>query len=66
MTFDLYFNAKPMAHGLTLGAVAEICNLDAAEIAWAIEECGRCDALDLSCRELTVLPHGDKQLEDVP
>lgn len=53
-TFDISLNDKLLAHNLTLDQVAAVTNLDADEIVWAIEEHGRCDALDDSNRELVI------------
>lgn len=54
-TFDITLNDQLLAGNLSLEQVAAVACLDADEVAWAIEEFGRCDALDASGRELTIV-----------
>lgn len=58
MTFNIYINGAAVTHALTLAEAAQMLQLDLHEIEWAIEEFGRCDVLDDSGRELTVVAHG--------
>jgi hypothetical protein len=54
MKYKIFLDGKPMVSGLTLRQAAAVACLDADEIAWAIEECGRCDSEDDSFREVTI------------
>ena len=64
MTFDLMLDGRPLATNLLAATVEDLLKLDAGEIAWAVEEHGRCSVLDASGeRELMLVAHGDKAQE---
>jgi hypothetical protein len=57
-TYDLLLDGRPLATDLKLATVEDLLRLDAADIAWALEEHGRCDVLDASGqRELMIVAH---------
>jgi hypothetical protein len=55
--YDLYLDGRLLAQRLMIETVEDLCKLDAAEINWAIEDCGVCSMLDDSDRDLRVVAH---------
>ena len=47
---------RVVASQLSLDAAAKICCLDRAELAWALDQHGRCDGLDHCGRPVTIEP----------
>jgi hypothetical protein len=61
VTFDLLLDGQLLAVDLMATTVEDLLKLDAADIAWAMEEYGSCGAIDASGdRELVLVAHGDK------
>ena len=59
MTFDLLLDGEPLATDLMHTTVEDL--LDAADIAWALEEHGVCSVLDASGkRELVLIAHNNR------
>jgi len=56
--------ARLLATNLLPATVEDLLKLDAGEIAWAVEEHGRCSVVDaLGGRKLALVAHGDKAQE---
>jgi hypothetical protein len=47
-----------LAQDLLPSTVKDVCKLEIVDIEWAVQEQGRCVALDDSGRELLLVPHG--------
>jgi len=43
MAYDIWQDGRRLECGVTIGEAARICELNDADIEWAIEEHGRCD-----------------------
>lgn len=43
MAYDIWQDGRRVECGATIGEAARICELNDADIEWAIEEHGRCD-----------------------
>jgi hypothetical protein len=59
MKLDLWLNNQLLATDLPLAVAADVCKLDAGDVAWALEGHGVCSTFDVSGRELTLVAHGD-------
>ena len=58
MTFDAYLDGQLLAQDLLPATVQDLSKLEIVDVEWAIQEHGRCSALDDSERGLEFVAHG--------
>lgn len=58
LRLDVHVRGELRYSGVTLPVAAELLGLSAADVAWAIDEHGRCDAADANGELVTAVPAG--------
>lgn len=58
-TYDAYLDGRLLARDLRPATAADLSKMEIPDVAWAVEEHGRCALLDDSGRALAFVAHGD-------